>query len=115
MIKTTLGNLFNSTPILKELIKKEFKASTAYNIMKLCKASDEEWHNVTEIKNKLAVKLYEKGKPTQEEFDAATKEMNDLLDKEIEVNCSPISINELNDISITPELLEKMSFFIKEE
>ena len=102
-IKFKMYQIKNMKEPLTKLIEKEIPVNTAFRLNKLIKVFDEYLTQIEEYRVKLinqyGVKNEEKNQlevPGKKMKDFS-KEMNDLLNEEVEVEFSPININMFGD------------------
>ena len=126
MIKVSLETLVNSTEGLQGLSRKPLKARTAYAVAKLLKAADAEMNTFNETRMTLIRKYGvkdENGELEEDEnknvrvmpeyIEAFTKELNELLNTEVEFNANKIKLEDLGDIDFTPNEMVQLEEFIE--
>lgn len=126
MIKVTIGNIVNSVEVLQKLGKKDFKAKLAWSIARLLKEAEKEVQGFNEARLKLINKYGIKDengqlitddngncKIIQENIPDFNKELNDLVDTEVEINANKISMNLLEDIDFTPSDMAALESFVE--
>ena len=121
-----LRTIVESQPGLQELISVKFPVKTSYRVKKLVDLFNKELKVFTEVRQELFEKYGEMVKDENrintgemrikdEYLDKYTREINELLDTEIEVNFTSLKISELGDVSITPMSLVLLDWLIEDE
>ena len=126
MIKVTIGNIVNSVEVLQKLGKKDFKAKLAWSIARLLKEAEKEVQGFNEARLKLINKYGIKDendqlvtddngncKIIQENIPDFNKELNDLVDTEVEINANKINMNLLEDVDFTPSDMATLEPFVE--
>ena len=125
MIKLRINDLLNSTEVLQKLSKTDLKAKTAWQVTRMLKAADAEIQSFNDARMNLIRKYGEKDEngelitndennckipdSTIEQFSV---ELNDLINSEIEINANKISINDIENLSFTPNEMNLLEPFI---
>lgn len=125
MITVKIADLLNSTEILQKLSQKEFKAKLAWSITRLLKAAEAEIQAFNETRMNLIKKCGEKdenGELVTDEngnckiepnsIESFSKELNDLIETEVEINAHKIPISLLEDVDFTPAEMAALEPFI---
>ena len=115
MITMTVNDLLNVIPILRELLNKPFKGSTAFKLARLMRELDKETILFEESRQRLAEKFGardEDGNLTfdengniqlqSEKLSECNEEMIGLLNTILEINAEKIPIEVFADIDIAP-------------
>ncbi len=113
-MKLTLGQIYNSVPSLISLKKQSLPISIAYSVNQLCKKVDEEIKALNEIKTQRLKQYFseenEVPKNTDEKYikfiEILNVELNELSLKESEIDVKKIKLNEVNNISLSPNDLQ---------
>ena len=127
MIKVKLIDLLNSAGVLQRLTTIDFKAKTSWQLYKLISAAEKEIGTFQDTRMKVVQKYAEKdenGEPIVNEneykiaegqMDAFTNEINELLMSEVELNVSPIPLEDLDAADFKPTEMVIMEPFLKVE
>ena len=128
MIKVKISDLVNSTETLQKLAKKDFKAKLAWSIARLLKSAETEIQGFNEARVNLIRKYGEKDESNElitdekgnckiipEEIENFSKELNELMDSEVEINGSKLKMDLLEDVDFTPSDMAVLEPFIEEE
>ena len=128
MITVKISDIINSTEILQKLAQQNFKAKLALSIARLLKQVEAEIQifNTTRIDlvKKYGIKdengeliTDDSGNCTIEDnsLEVFNKELNELLNTEIEINANKIDINLLEECDFTPSEITALEPFLKEE
>ena len=115
MIKIKMSDLLNATETLQKLSQKELKARLALQISRLLKEGEREIQNFNEVRTNLINKYGEKDekgelvtdenkncKILNDQIEIFSKELNELVDMEIEINANKIKIADLENMNFTP-------------
>jgi hypothetical protein len=115
MITMTVNDLLNVIPVLRELLNKPFKGSTAFKLARLMREVDKETTLFEESRQKLAEKFGmrdEGGNLTfdengniqlqPEKLNECNEEMLGLLNTTLEINAEKIPMESFADIDIAP-------------
>lgn len=115
MIKIKMSDLLNATETLQKLSQKELKARLALQISRLLKEGEREIQNFNEVRTNLINKYGEKDengelvtdenkncKILNDQIEIFSKELNELVDMEIEINANKIKIADLENMDFTP-------------
>lgn len=115
MIKITIEELLNITPILRDLSNKPFKGSITFKIARLMRELDREISLFEDARKSIIEKYGVKGEDgsliffennsiqiQEDKLQECNEEMKNLLITEIEINAEKISIEAFDDIEITP-------------
>ena len=128
MINVKISDLLNGAETLQKLSQKDFKAKLAWSIARLLKAAEAEIQSFNETRMNLIKKCGEKDengelitddkgncKIRPEEIDSFTKELNELINTEVEINANKINMNLLEDIDFTPADMAILEPFVEFE
>lgn len=126
MIQVKIADLLNSTETLQKLAQKDFKAKLAWSISRLLKAAEAEIQNFNDTRMNLIKKYGEKDtdgelitdengncKILPESVEDFNKELNELINTEIEINANKIDIELLENIDFTPSEMAILDPFIE--
>lgn len=115
MIKIKMSDLLNATETLQKLSQKELKARLALQISRLLKEGEREIQNFNEVRTNLINKYGEKDengelvtdedkncKILNDQIEIFSKELNELVGMEIEINANKINIADLENMDFTP-------------
>lgn len=115
MIIMTVNDLLNVIPVLRELLNKPFKGSTAFKLARLMRELDKETALFEESRQKLAEKFGGRDKDGNLVFDEngniqlqpeklgeCNEEMIGLLNTTLEINAEKIPMEAFTDIDIAP-------------
>lgn len=127
MIKLKLNELLNATDALQTLSKKSLQARPAFQVVRLLKAADKEIQEFNEIRVKVVNQYGDKDENGElitdengnchiapEHINEFNKELNDLLNTEIEINANMLSLGDLEELEFTPSDLALLEPFIEE-
>ena len=126
MIKIKLEQLINSSEGLKGLGQKSLKARSAYAVAKILKAADAEMTTFNETRMELIKKYGEKDENDELKQDDNgnvrilpegladfNKELNELLQSEVEISANKIQMNDIGDVEFTPTEMAQLEEFIE--
>lgn len=115
MITMTVNDLLNVIPILRELLNKPFKGSTAFKLARLMRELDKETTLFEESRQRLAEKYGERNENGNLVFDEngnyhlqpeklseCNEEMIGLLNTNLEINAEKIPMEAFADIDLAP-------------
>ena len=115
MITMTVNDLLNVIPVLRELLNKPFKGSTAFKLARLMRELDRETTLFEEARQKLAEKFGVRDQDGNLTFDEngniqlqpeklseCNEEMLGLLNTTLEINAEKIPMEAFDDIDIAP-------------
>jgi len=115
-MKIRMMKIMNIRKDLEALFTKDIPIGASWAISKFIRQVENEYNdfekNRVKILHKYLVK--ETGKVPDDKQGELQKDMEDLLDVEVELSVNPIDITELGGISVPPLSLAKMSFLFKE-
>ena len=127
MIKLKLNELLNATDALQTLSKKSLQARPAFQVVRLLKAADKEIQEFNDIRVKVVNQYGDKDENGElitdengnchiapEHINEFNKELNDLLNTEIEINANMLSLSDLEELEFTPSDLALLEPFIEE-
>ena len=125
MIKVELQNLLDSMPIFQELISQKLAARTAFKVNKIVKAINKEYELFDETRRTIIEKYGDRDENGEiksdengnlqikkDQTDEFVHELQELLTTEIELNVSPLFIEEIEDATFTPAQMDIMSAVI---
>ena len=127
MIKVKLIDLLNSASVLQRLTTIDFKAKTSWQLYKLISAAEKEIGTFQDTRMKVVQKYAEKDengemivneneyKIADGQIEAFTNEINELLMSEVELNVSPIPLEDLDAADFKPTEMVIMEPFLKVE
>ncbi len=128
MIKIKMSDLLNSTETLQKLSQKELKARLALSIARLLKEAEREIQNFNEVRMNLIKKYGEKDengelitddngncKIVPDGVEIFSKELNEAISTEIEINANKLRIDDLDNLDFTPSDMAVLEPFIEEE
>lgn len=123
-----MSDLLNATETLQKLSQKELKAKLALSIARMLKEAEREIQNFNEVRMNLINKHGEKGEDGQlitdengnckilpESVEEFTKELNDLVTMELEINANKLKLDDLENIDFTPSEMVTIEPFIEVE
>ena len=126
MIQVKIADLLNSTETLQKLSQKDFKAKLAWTIARVLKAAEGEIQSFNDTRMNLIKKYGEKDengelitdengncKINPEEIDIFSKELNELIDSEVEINANKIKMDLLENIDFTPSDMALLEPFVE--
>ncbi len=128
MIKVKILQLINSAEMLQKLSKQDFTAKLAWKIARLLKAAEAEIQSFNETRMTLINKYGEKDENGQLitdeigncKIDEASvtefsKQLNDLLDTEVEINANKMKMEDLEEVKFTPNEIGLLEPFLETE
>ena len=128
MMNLKVSDLLNATETLQKLAQKELKAKLALSIARVLKEAEREIQNFNEVRMNLIEKYGEKDENdkliTDEDgqckiipsnVDTFSKELNDLISTELEINAKKIKLEDLEDLDFTPTEMAVLDPFIEDE
>lgn len=104
----TYKDILDSIPEFKELLNIPMPAATAFKIMNIMRQIDQINEKFNQVRASLAAKYSE---PDNNEI-LQTK-INELLLAKVDVNIEKITINDLNNVIITPKQAFTLAQFMK--
>ena len=124
-MKVTLKNIYGASNILGLLVEQQLPIRIAFRLTRLITRLNDEYTNLDETRRKLLEKYGTKIKESdpnnpsftfepenQEKF---TKEFNELLEEQIEIDWEPISIDDLGtNLTLSVRELSSIGFIFKE-
>ena len=126
MITIKLETLINGAESLRALSQKPLKARCAYAVSKILKAAETEMANFNEARMNLIRKYGEKDENDElvtdengnahvipENIEEFTKELNDVLDSDVDINANKVRIDDLDDVKFTPTEMVQLDEFIE--
>lgn len=126
MITVKIADLLNSTETLQKLSQQDFKAKLAWSIARLLKAAEVEIQSFNDTRMTLIKKYGEKDengelvtddkgncKILEEGIETFGKELNELINTEIEINANKIKMDLLEDIDFTPSDMAVLEPFVE--
>lgn len=115
MITMTVNDLLNVIPVLRELLNKPFKGSTAFKLARLMRELDRETTLFEEARQKLAEKYGKRDENgllifgedgniqlQEDKLAECNEEMLSLLNTSIEINADKIPMDAFAEIEIAP-------------
>lgn len=126
MIKTTINEILNVTPVLRELAVKPFKGAMTFKIARLIRELDKETTLFEESRTKLAEKygvrnengeldVSEEGtiKLQEDRINECNEELTNLLLTEVEINADVLPASAFDEIEISPVQAIALENFIE--
>lgn len=126
MIELTVNDLINSTEAIQKLLNLNLKAKTAYQVMRLAKAIEEEYNLFNQSRMDLIEKYGEKNPDNslmtdeknnyiikKEQIQIFSEEYEEVLNAPIVLNVEPISIDDLQDATLTANDMIELEKFLK--
>lgn len=126
MIKTTINEILNVTPVLRELAVKPFKGAMTFKIARLIRELDKETALFEESRSKLADKygvrnengeldVSEEGtiKLQDDKISECNEELTNLLLTEVEINADALPASAFDEIEISPIQAIALESFIE--
>ena len=126
MITVKISDLLNSTETLQKLSQKDFKAKLAWSIARLLKAAEAEIQSFNDTRMNLIKKYGEKDENNElvtdengnckinpEDIDIFSKELNELIDSEVEINANKIKMELLENLDFTPSDMAVLEPFVE--
>lgn len=126
MITVKISDLLNSTETLQKLSQKDFKAKLAWSIARLLKSAEAEIQSFNDTRMNLIKKYGEKDengeiitdengncKIQSGDVDIFGKELNELIESEVEINANKIKMDLLEDIDFTPSDMAVLEPFVE--
>ena len=128
MITVKISDLLNSAETLQKLSQKDFKAKLAWSIARLLKSAESEIQSFNETRMNLIKKYGEKDengelitdensncKIVPELIETFSKELNELMDSEVEINGNKLKMELLEEVEFTPAEMVILEPFIEAE
>lgn len=115
-MKITMMKIMNIRNELEALFMKDVPIEASWAISKFIRQIEVEYNDFEKNRVKILKKYIdeETGKVPEDKQNELQKEMENLLDVEVELDIRPIPINALGDVSVPPLSLAKMSFLFTE-
>jgi len=117
-VKVKKGQIYISSSAFNELTKEKLPGKTSYDIIKLTREINNEIDVIEKVRLGLVEKYGEKtGNAIEVKRDSQNhvefvKEMNEVLDQEIDLNFDKVKIK-VSDVSITPNNLAVLEPFME--
>lgn len=114
-MKVKLFEIYSSVPVMNKILDAELPATVAFQLTKLLKTLNDEIKVIEEQRVKLVSKHGQKSgddnltvPDTNKE--AFLKEFSELLDTEIELNWTPVSVSKFEGLNLSANDLLKVAF-----
>lgn len=126
MIKVTLADAISAVPALESISQHNFNGINAFKIARLIRELNKEVELFNQERRNLIEKYCERDKNgemvtedgnirLQESYiDNFNNTLQVMLDSEIEINASPLKIDSLEDITLTPQQAMSLEPFFEE-
>lgn len=116
-MKITMMRILSIKEELSSLFMKDIPIKASWKISKFIRQIETEYNDFEKNRVKILDKYLDKptGKVPDDKKELLEKDIDDLLDVEVELDVEPIDIKELGDIAVPPLALAKMSFMFMEE
>lgn len=127
MIEVSLREIVESIPTFQEISQKEINIRTSFKIARIMQALETEYKTFSEMREAMLQKYGEKDEAGQlkvtEEGNYSIKqdcivefnsEISNLLSTTVQLNVSSISLNELEELTISPSKALSITSFIEE-
>lgn len=126
MIKVTIEEILNAVPALRVLKEQNFDGMTAFKIARMLREVNKEVELFEQERYKLIEKFCirnENGniiedngevKIDPEHVEDFNNEIREMLSNEVEINAVPLSLNTLENLTITPEQAFSLEKFFEE-
>ena len=126
MIKVTIEEILNATPALQILKEQNFDGMTAFKIARMLREVNKEIELFEQSRNELIEKFCirdESGKIIENNgeikidskyINTFNNEIRKMLNNEIEINAVPLTLNILENLTITPEQAFNLEKFFEE-
>lgn len=127
-MKVSINEILNAINVVRVLSNTPMKAKTAYKIAKLINIIDKEYNTFQDVRNNVIKKygVYDENgnlkiddnnnyviKPEyQDDF---ANELNELLKEQVDINISPLEMNDFEEHTFTPNEMGVLAPFITEE
>lgn len=128
MINIKMSDLLNATEILQKLAQKELKARLALQVARMLKEAEREMQNFNEVRMNLIKKYGEKDESGEiitddngnckilpDGVETFSKELNDLVGMDIEINANKLKLDDLENLDFTPSEMVTLEPFIEVE
>lgn len=126
MIKISMSDLLNCTETLQKLSQQELKARLALAVARVLKEAEREIQNFNEVRMNLINKFGEKDADGQlitddngnckilpEGVETFSKELNDLITTEVEINANKLKLDDLENLDFTPSQMAMLEPFLQ--
>ena len=124
-MKVTLRNIYGASNILGVLVEQQLPIRIAFRLTRLITRLNEEYSTLDQTRQKLIdeygtkIKESDPDNPSftfsEEDQQNFTKQFNELLDEEVEIEWEGISIDDLgSDITLSVKELNAIGFIFKE-
>lgn len=127
MIKVTVQQIIESQEAMRNLLDKQLKGRTAFQVARLIKKLENEISSYNDTRVKLIERYAMKNDDgtfvindkneyqfTQENMNGFVQEMNKILAEDIEIDVNPIKLEELDNINFTVMEMTMLEPFIEE-
>ena len=127
MIQVTTQDIVNGLPVFQVIKNKELRARTAFTIARLIRDIEQEYKVFEQSRRDIILKYAERDENGEiklvngnvslanEDVDNCNKELEELLATPIELNSNYLTIEELENIDLTPEQSYNLFPFINEK
>jgi len=114
-MKVKLFEIYSSVPVMNKVLETELPANIAFQLTKLLKTLNEEVKVIEDQRVKLVSKYGEKGENetvsvSEEKKQEFLKEFSELLETEIELNWTPISVEKVSSLNLSTNDMLKIQF-----
>lgn len=126
-MKVTINDILNAANIVRVLGNTPMKAKSAYKIVKLKNIIEKEYNTFQEIRDNVIkkygeydengnLKIKDNNYIIKEEcYNDFNREINELLNEEIDISVSPLEMNDFEEHTFTPNDMEALAPFIADE
>lgn len=128
LIELTVRDVVESVGVLNEIIENPFHGALAFKISRITRELRKELESFNTEKEKL-IKIYsekdEDNKPIllkngsikirPDLIDECNKEFTELLDTKIKINAEKLTLDDLDEIEITPKKMEHLLILVDEK
>ena len=119
-MKINLRTIINSAEPVHKLGELKLKARLAYELSKSIESIDKEVKDFTEIRNKKLKEFGTEVKTLKGQFtfendsqERFQKEIDDLLNKEVDIQVEKFSIDDLSEVAVEPNILRPLNWLIR--
>ena len=126
MIKVSLNEILDAGDTLSEIMKQQFRGSLAFKIARMAREFNKEIETFNIEKQKIIEKYCEKDENGQlkiddngmvkvldESKDTIVKEMDNLLETQVEINVDKLPLDALDEFNITPQQMVAIENFFE--
>lgn len=126
MINSNIRDIVNSVPVFEQIVEHEINGKIAFKIARLVRELDKELKLFHEERTKIIQRYAKRDENNkiitenenvmidEDQIENCNKEIQDLLNTEVEINADKIPIDVLETLSISPQQILLIDSFLSE-